>query len=183
MGRLRLDLERSLSYNARMNVDKYGQLIFLENDLCDLYLRDPEKRLLKVFTETEINFPDFIDNVPHLNRYVGTDLSIEDFDTLQQSNWHMPDSYKNMDIAQYVLDQCNTDAELQRAGEELLLFQERDMFDLLKYMKYLVDTMRKHNIVWGVGRGSSVASFVLYLIGIHKINSLYFDLPIEEFLK
>jgi len=53
----------------------------------------------------------------------------------------------------------------------------------LKYLKYLVDTLRANNIVWGVGRGSSVASFVLYLIGIHRINSLYYDLPITEFLK
>ena len=79
--------------------------------------------------------------------------------------------------------QCKTDAELHRAGEELLLYQERDMFILLKYLKYLVDTLRTNNIVWGVGRGSSVASFVLYLIGIHRINSLYYDLPITEFLK
>jgi DNA polymerase III alpha subunit len=43
--------------------------------------------------------------------------------------------------------------------------------------------MRKHNIVWGVGRGSSVASYVLYLIGVHKINSMYYDLDIEEFLR
>jgi len=63
------------------------------------------------------------------------------------------------------------------------MFQERNMFNLLKYMKYLVDTLRKNNIVWGVGRGSSVASFVLFLIGIHKINSLYYDLSIDEFLK
>jgi DNA polymerase III alpha subunit len=95
----------------------------------------------------------------------------------------MPQQYKDMDIAQFVLEQCQDDSELQRAGMELLLFQERDMFDLLKYLKYLVDTMRENNIIWGVGRGSSVSSFVLYLIGIHKINSLYYDLSIEEFLK
>jgi DNA polymerase III alpha subunit len=89
----------------------------------------------------------------------------------------------DMDIAQFVLDQCTTDAELQRAGKELLMFQERDMFVLLKYLKYLVDTMRQNNIVWGVGRGSSVASFVLFLLGVHRINSLYYDLSIEEFLK
>jgi DNA polymerase III alpha subunit len=57
------------------------------------------------------------------------------------------------------------------------------MFTLLKYLKYLVDTMRTHNIVWGVGRGSSVASFILFLIGIHRINSLHYDLSIDEFLK
>ena len=95
----------------------------------------------------------------------------------------MPIEYLNMDIAQYVLDKCNTEAELQRAGEELIKFQERDMFILLKYLKYLVDTMRSNNIVWGVGRGSSVASFVLFLLEIHRINSLYYDLSIDEFLK
>ena len=56
--------------------------------------------------------------------------------------------------------------------EELILFKERDLIPLLRYLKYLVDTMRKHNIVWGVGRGSSVASYILYLIGVHKINSI-----------
>jgi DNA polymerase III alpha subunit len=89
----------------------------------------------------------------------------------------------NMDIAKYVLDKCNTEAELQRAGEELIKFQEREMFILLKYLKYLVDTMRSNNIVWGVGRGSSVASFVLFLLEVHRINSLYYDLSIDEFLK
>jgi DNA polymerase III alpha subunit len=72
---------------------------------------------------------------------------------------------------------------MQRAGQELLLYQEREMFVLLKYLKYLVDTMRNNNIVWGVGRGSSVSSFVLFLIGVHKINSLYYGLDIDEFLK
>jgi DNA polymerase III alpha subunit len=72
---------------------------------------------------------------------------------------------------------------LQRAGDELIKFQERKMFVLLQYLKYLVDTMRKNNVVWGVGRGSSVASFVLFLIGVHRINSLYYDLSIDEFLK
>jgi DNA polymerase III alpha subunit len=88
-----------------------------------------------------------------------------------------------MDIAKFVLDQCKTEEELQRAGKELLMFQDRDMFTLLKYLKYLVDTMKSHNILYGVGRGSSVSSFVLYIIGIHRINSLYYDLDIEEFLK
>jgi len=111
------------------------------------------------------------------------DLTIEEFDKKCQESWFIPDEYKNFDIVQFVLDQCDSEAELQRAAEELLLYQERDMFMLLKYLKYLVDTMRKNNIVWGVGRGSCVSSFVLYLIGIHKINSLYFDLDISEFLK
>ena len=95
----------------------------------------------------------------------------------------MPDEYKQLDIAQWLLDQCQTDAELQRIGEELLLYQERDLFDLLRYLKFLVDIMRKHNLIWGVGRGSSVASYVLYLLGVHRIDSLYYNLDPAEFLR
>ena len=169
-----------------MRTDKYGQLILNENDLCNLFLQDPTRRISNALVEQQINLDDAIvllDNIPNLRPYLNPESTVEDFDKQHQSNWHMPDEYKNMDIAKFVLEQCTTEAELQRAGEELLKFQERDMFVLLQYLKYLVDTMRKNNIVWGVGRGSSVASFVLYLIGIHKINSLYYDLSVDEFLK
>jgi DNA polymerase III alpha subunit len=168
-----------------MRVDKYGQMIFTEDDLCSYYLSNNEKPIKSALVETDIKFNQnlLLENIPVLNQYQELNLTIEEFDTRLQQNWFMPDEYYSMDIARWILDQCKTDAELQRAGEELIMFQERDMFTLLKYLKYLVDTMRKHNIVWGVGRGSSVASFVLFLIGIHKINSLYYDLSIDEFLK
>lgn len=166
-----------------MLTDKYGQFIYSERELCDLYLTNPELKLHNVLVDTEIKNNLSLDNFPNLQKYTDANISIERFDEGKQSNWLMPAEYKDMDIAKWVLEQCKTDSELQRAGHELLLFQERDMFPLLQYLKYLVDTMREHNIVWGVGRGSSVASFVLFLIGIHKINSLYYDLPIEEFLK
>jgi DNA polymerase III alpha subunit len=118
-----------------------------------------------------------------LDSYHNINMSVEEFDNTLQKNWHMPQEYKVLDIAKYVLDLCQTDAELQRVGQELLLYQERDLFDLLRYLKYLVDTLRKNNVVWGVGRGSSVASYVLFLIGVHRIDSLYYDLNIDEFLK
>jgi len=168
-----------------MQIDKFGQQVYTENDLVDLYLTNTELNLKNALVDKPIHFSDDLDldNIPKLIEYADIDMSVEDFDRMCQNNWHFPEEYKNFDIAQFVLDQCQNEEELQRAGKELLLYQERDMFVLLQYLKYLVDTMRKHNIVWGVGRGSSVASFVLFLIGVHKINSLYYDLDIEEFLK
>jgi hypothetical protein len=151
-----------------------------------LYLANPEFNSSgKILVETDIQFDDNLElaNIPNLVRYVTSDKTVEDFDSDCSNDWFMPDNYRNFDIAAYVLGLCNTDEELQRVGKELLLYQKRDMFVLLRYLKYLVDTMRANNIVWGVGRGSSVASFVLFLIGVHKINSLYYELPIEEFLK
>jgi DNA polymerase III alpha subunit len=168
-----------------MRTDIYGQQIFNEMELCLLYLQDPSRTIKQALVDNEINFDDILqlENTPKLIKYNNLDISVEEFDNINQSNWLMPEQYKTMDIAQYVLEQCKGEAELQRAGEELLLFQERDMFVLLRYLKYLVDIMRANNIVWGVGRGSSVASFVLFLLGIHRINSLYYDLSIDEFLK
>jgi len=168
-----------------MRTDIYGQQIYTENDLCEIYMRDPNKKLENVLVDRIISISDMLEleNQPKTNLYTESNLSVSEFDKDLQSKWLMPDNYKTLDIAKYLLDLCSSDAELQRVGQELMLFQERNMFNLLRYLKYLVDTMRKHNIVWGVGRGSSVSSFVLFLIGVHRINSLYYDLSIDEFLK
>jgi DNA polymerase-3 subunit alpha len=110
-------------------------------------------------------------------------MSTEQFDRHNQNQWFMPDVYKNMDIAELVLNLCNNDAELQRCGHELMLYQERGLFDLLRYLKYLVDVMTHNQLIWGVGRGSSVASYVLFKLGVHRIDSLYYDLDPSEFLR
>ena len=166
-----------------MRTDIYGQIIYDEDDLCDLYLKNTNLNLDRAIVENTVSIVSAVAELPKLKPYSVLNLSLEEFDTIQQNNWKMPEEYKTMDIAKYILEQCKTDQELQRVGEELLIFQERNMFPLLQYLKYLVDIMRKNNIVWGVGRGSSVASFVLFLLGVHKINSLYYDLPISEFIK
>ena len=116
-------------------------------------------------------------------KIIGSAHNQSEYSKKLQQNWHMPAEYQELDIASYVLGLCQQENELQRVAQELLLYQERNLFNLLKYLKYLVDTLRKNNIVWGVGRGSSVASYVLFLIGVHKIDSLYYNLDIEEFLK
>lgn len=169
-----------------MRTDTYGQLILTENDLCDLYMRDPTRTIKHCLVDKEIKLDEIFlsdKNLPKLVKYIDSKMSVEEFDRKNQAQWHMPNEYHEMDIAKWVLGQCRNEEELQRAGDELLKFHDRNMFPLLQYLKYLVDTMRRNNIVWGVGRGSSVSSFVLFLIGIHKINSLYYQLSIDEFLK
>jgi DNA polymerase III alpha subunit len=168
-----------------MKTDIYGQQIYSEEDVCILYLSDPNRIIKEITLDKKITLSDIIDttSVPKFIIYNDPKLKVDEFDSLKQDNWFIPDDYKDFDIAKYVLELCQNDAELQRVGEELLMFQDRNMFPLLRYLKYLVDTMRKHGCVWGVGRGSSVSSFVLFLIGIHRINSLYYDLSIDEFLK
>ena len=101
---------------------------------------------------------------------------------VDKSNWFIPDKYKQLDIEEFLVTQC-PEQNYTRLIEELALFKQNNMIPVLKTMKYVVDTLRANNIVWGVGRGSSVSSYVLYLIGIHKIDSVKYALPIDEFFK
>lgn len=172
-----------------MKTDKFGQIIFNENDLINLYLQDHDisamQHLLVDHTIDLEIVAHILDHVPAFVRYdeLAQQQCVEQWDHQCQANWYMPQSYKDLDIAAYVLSLCNSDIELQRAGQELMLFQERNLFDLLKYLKYLVDIMTQHRLIWGVGRGSSVASFVLYKLGVHRINSLHYELDPSEFLR
>jgi hypothetical protein len=97
--------------------------------------------------------------------------------------WFTPEPYASMNLTTWAVEQCSTDEEITRALEEIILFDVHDMLPVLRHILYLVDHFRQHNIVWGVGRGSSVASFLLYLAGINRINPMQYSLPITEFLK
>lgn len=97
--------------------------------------------------------------------------------------WTTPDPYADMDIEEYIYNRCKTTEEIVRVQKEMKLFKERNMLSVLCHLVYLTDFWRKNGIFWGVGRGSSVGSFVLYLIGINRINPLDFDIAIEDFLK
>jgi DNA polymerase III alpha subunit len=98
-------------------------------------------------------------------------------------NWFIPNEYKKIDVRDWLLSKCSTQQQIDRVELELKLFEKNNMLDILPVMIYVVDTLRAQNIVWGVGRGSSVSCYCLYLIGIHKIDSLKYDLPINEFFK
>ena len=95
----------------------------------------------------------------------------------------MPEEYKSIDLEDYLIPRCENNTEVERTQLELKEFESRGMLNVLRYMIYLVDFMRENDIVWGVGRGSSVASFVLYLIGIHRIHSIQYDLDFHEFMR
>lgn len=170
-----------------MKIDQFGVAHSSCDELCDLLYQNPDVDLSNIFVDDPALYnnsvKDFYADLPKLKEYNSQLTDVETFDSENQDKWFMPDEYCNMDIANWLLDQCKTQDELQRVGKELLLYQERDLFPLLKQLKYTIDTWRANNIVWGVGRGSSVASYVLYLIGVHRINSMYYDLDIEEFLR
>jgi DNA polymerase III alpha subunit len=170
-----------------MNIDKFGRSVFTESEITDLLYENPELNFTGLHVTDPLKYNSSVSkyygDLPLLDEYQPLDVSVEEFDAMCQEQWYMPDDYKNMDIAAWVLERCSTQDQLQRAGKELLMFQERDLINLLKFLKYFVDTMKENGILWGLGRGSSVSSYVLYLIGVHKIDSMYYDLEVEEFLR
>lgn len=169
-----------------MKTDAVGQIVLDETDLINMIMtgRDLES-ISNALVDGTVDLEAaayWLEYVPRFT-YWTEPLSQKVFDQVQQQNWHMPDQYRQLDIAEHVLSLCNSEAELQRCGHELLLYQERGLFDLLRFLTYLVEVMRENHVIWGVGRGSSVSSYVLYKLGIHRIDSMFYDLDVEEFLR
>ncbi len=98
-------------------------------------------------------------------------------------DWNMPDSYLSINIHEWLMERCTTAQQRDRVYTELLEYEKRGMIIVLKFLLYLVETCDKNDIVLGVGRGSSVASYCLYLLGIHCVDSIKYELDIKEFLK
>ena len=172
-----------------MRTDHLGQMIFSEDDCVNMLMRGQSIHVNGMLVDATVDLETaalMLENAPTFVRYnemAMQAITVEDFDHRNQSQWLMPDEYTRLDIAEYVLSLCESEAALQRVGEELLLYQARDLFDLLRYLKFLVDIMQENNLIWGVGRGSSVSSYVLYLLKVHRIDSLHYNLDIAEFLR
>jgi DNA polymerase III alpha subunit len=168
-----------------MTYDKFGNAIYQEKDLINLLYANQEEFITQVLVEETSGVSQFeLNSNLILNKINQSlyDLDIEDFDKICQNDWLIPEDYKNMDIEGFLVHQCPKE-NYQRLIDELQEFRARNMLPLLRTLKYVVDTLRNHNIIWGVGRGSSVASYVLYILGVHRIDSVKYNLNWREFLR
>ena len=173
-----------------MKVTDKSQIVLSEQDILDGLYSGKINDLsdLNIDDETVVEQFNFArrqnaDPFPNLTLFNEAVESLGEFDKRNQEQWFMPKEYENFPMVEFLLDKTTNEEEYQRVVAELDLYIQHNMMALLNYLKYLVDTMRSNNIVWGVGRGSSVASYCLYLLGVHKVNSIKYDLNIHEFLK
>ena len=114
------------------------------------------------------------------------DLGVPDLPVMIENNtdFWLPDYYRELDVDKYITDLCpDSDQARARVQSELQMFTARNLTDILRLLIHIVTILRKNNVVWGVGRGSSVASYCLYLLGVHRVDSIKYDLDIKEFLK
>ena len=177
---------------VKLRLSKLGEPVFSSEDLVnEIYRGNIDKLHLARLDLSDNDYQKYINFIdqnqlndwPLPEPYISNDKNQEEFDKINQQNWFIPDEYMNFNIAEHLYSLCKTDQEIDRVSQELELFVQHDMIDLLKFLRYLVDFMRSNTILWGVGRGSSVASYCLYLLGVHKIDSLKYELDIREFLK
>ena len=164
-----------------MLLDKFSNPVFQEQDIFNMLYKGQLEYLDQIIIDPSIDTSQF-EKFVKLNASTELDISKVEFDQICQTDWFMPDEYKTMDIETFIVDQSPKE-HYSRIVEELQEYKERNMLDLLRWLKYFVDTCRSNNLVWGVGRGSSVASYVLYIIGVHKIDSVKYNLDWREFLR
>lgn len=161
-----------------MKISPTGQSIFDDKDIFELLYTNELDILDNIISESSYD-------IERLEIFSNSKIKknhLESSDNQLQKSWFIPDEYKNLDIEGYLVHLCPKE-HYQRLIEELQEYRARNMIDLLRWLKYFVDTCRKNNIVWGVGRGSSVASYVLFLLGVHKIDSIKYKLNWQEFLR
>ena len=174
-----------------MRSNKYGEIILNTNDAFEALYSGKIKKLDNILFDDSDDLKKFnaavkenFDSFPKLTIFQEDQfVDKKFFDEANQLDWFMPREAVHENLLEMLYGMCTTKEQKDRVELELELFIQHGMLDLLFYLKYLVDTMREHKIVWGVGRGSSVASYVLYLIGVHKVDSLKYKLDIHEFLK
>ena len=159
-----------------MKINSSGQSVFDDNDIFELLYTNELDILEKIIAESsqDVERLEFFSNLKIQNS--------SQSNLKNQKEWLMPEEYKTFDIEGFLVHVCPKE-NYQRLIEELQEYRARNMLDLLRWLKYFVDVSKKHSIVWGVGRGSSVASYVLFLIGVHKIDSVKYKLNWKEFLR
>ena len=172
---------------AKAKRNEFGDCVYTESDVLELLYQDPEFDISRLQIESAEQYLTALKEVgidlPVLTPPTERKGGLREFDQRNIEDWHMPKEYYELDVQKYLLERCSTDQERQRVEEEYKIFAEKGFTKVLQFLVYFIDTLRQHNIVWGVGRGSSVSSFCLFLIGVHKINPLLYDLDYREFLR
>lgn len=170
--------------NRRVN--SLGQVILSNQQLCNLILQG--KNINNVVVEDSDDYQKYLkykneilDKTHELS--LESNQQLEDFHIAHSNTWLFPKEYQQIDVLKWLLSKCSNQQQIDRVKLEFQIYQERQLVMLLRFFIYLVDYFRKNNYIWGVGRGSSVASYILFIIGIHRVDSIKYNLPISEYLK
>lgn len=157
-----------------------GSSSFSANKLADFILNGDDITEFFVSSEDKSvkNYNSYNHDNPLLVKY-----DISELDT----SWKFPKQYSDLDLDTFFLSFISklnlNDKESNRIHKELQLVRDLNMENLFRSIIFILDVFKNNNIVWGVGRGSSCASYLLYLIDLHMVNPVKYDIPENEFFK
>jgi DNA polymerase III alpha subunit len=172
-----------------INTNQYGEPILSAEQLRELLLQEKNINHVVVGDSEEIALynkykADLLEN-PAEFYTANTDVTMpyDDFHMLRSDQWTFPVEYQKIDMLAWLLNKVSTDVERERVLMEYKMYEERELIMILKLFLYLITFLKDNNYIRGIGRGSSVSSYILYLIGVHKVDSIKYSLPITDFLK
>lgn len=150
--------------------------------------------IANVITKYDVRYVDEITpDIAAYNNLVGVDRSIRVKTSCRplSLDWDIPEQYLSLDVDEYMIEKHtqrygstgrDVHQRLERLISELDVYYKRGLYDMLRTIIYVINTLSYHDIVWGIGRGSSVSSYVLYVIGVHDVDSFEYELDIDDFL-
>lgn len=176
-----------------MIVDEYGQVYLSNKEVTDKLYGDQNFDTTNLFLEDDNEYNLHKNNctlfeINQIQKPNKPNIDPVEYHKLLSADWHMPDTYKNLDVLDFCckkLEQKNLIAldYVQILNKEYKEFKQRNMIDVLRFMCYIMNEIAEKDIVTGVGRGSSVSSLILYLIGVHHIDPVKYNLSYKEFLR
>jgi len=174
-----------------MITDEYGNCLFATKEALDLIYSGESINQMMLDDPTETSR--YNANATHFEldrilKPLQINMPVDEYHALLSSTWLIPENYANMDIEVYLTNQLiqrklNSDLYIGRLADELTEYRDRNMIQILLYLVYAMDVCKEVNLVTGIGRGSSVSSLVLYLIGTHHIDPVKYNLSYKEFLR
>jgi DNA polymerase III alpha subunit len=148
-------------------------------------------RVPQLVCDRRLYVTELTDEVKQYNQLVDHPFTIKtSLDCEFPPAWNLPLAYKNLDIDEYLVklaDRVKHDqhyeARLERLAQEICLFKEHKLEEVLRSLIYIVEEFERQGVVWGVGRGSSCSSYLLYLIGLHEVDVVRYGISVTDFIR
>jgi len=146
-------------------MNQFNEMVVDENDLVEGLLQG--KNTTRIVTKDLEKIDDYnhfcslfkIENA--IEYETPSDKHSDKYSYKNADSWSMPSEYKQLDIVNYLIGKVTSDVQRERVQLELTEFEKREMLPMLQFLVYMVATLKHNNILWGVGRGSSVSSYIV----------------------
>ena len=159
------------------SIDNVGNYIVSQSEQL-------EKLLLMSIPIEKIKIINEDSNIKKFNYLLDNKITkYEENETSVDLSYNIPKKYLEMDLDEKIQKIIEEESEIGqiRIQNEYLEFKRRNLESFLKTIIYIIDEFKNNNVVYGIGRGSSCASYLLFKLGLHSVDCLKYNIPMHEF--